>query len=270
LSTMIATSPLKGRTSLVTDADKTIGRAIATALAKAGADVIAQGDTLATAQNIAAALPTSDGQHHAAIECNLADGNSIDRAMNGFVPRSGSVATVDILVHTSCPQHLSPVESFPDDAFANILSVGLVSYFRLVKALLPGMRQRGYGRLLAMSSVQGLVASVDKSAYVAAKHGLVGFTKAIALETAGSGVTANAFCPGWTGTEGTRAQAAEIGARRGIGTDEALATMLKEKQPSNQFVSVDALGQLVVFLCLPAADQITGIALPVDGGWTAQ
>jgi 3-hydroxybutyrate dehydrogenase len=90
------------------------------------------------------------------------------------------------------------------------------------------------------------------------------------LETAGSGVTANAFCPGWTGTEGTRAQAAQIGARQGIGADAALAAMLKEKQPSNQFVSVDALGQLVVFLCLPAADQITGAALPVDGGWTAQ
>ena len=111
---------------------------------------------------------------------------------------------------------------------------------------------------------------MDKSAYVAAKHGLVGFTKALALETAGSGITANAFCPGWTGTEGTRAQAATIGARLGISTDEALQQMLVEKQPSKQFIKVEALGALVAFLCSPAGDPITGVALPVDGGWIAQ
>jgi 3-hydroxybutyrate dehydrogenase len=252
---------LSGRTALVTDGDKTIGFAIASALAEAGARLIVQAGSQEAAK---AACDRLVGGPHQGVTCDLGGAGSISATLQGLA------APIDILVHTSCPQHLSPVEHFPDEAFQRILDIGLTSYFRLVKGLLPGMRQRGFGRLIAMSSVQGLVASIDKSAYVAAKHGLVGFTKAVALETAGSGVTANAFCPGWTGTEGTRAQAATLAAQRGVTPDEALAAMLKEKHPSNQFVKAEALGALVVFLCSPAADQITGAALPVDGGWTAQ
>ena len=254
---------LKGRTALVTDADKTIGKAIAEALAASGADIVVHGGDAASAATAARAIAERHGVSGQGIGADLADAAAI-------ASLAAAAGPVDILVHTSCPQHLSPVETFPDEAFVAILNVGLTSYFRLAKAVLPGMRARGWGRLLAMSSVQGLVASVDKSAYVAAKHGLVGFTKALALETAGSGITANAFCPGWTGTEGTRAQAATIGARLGISTDEALQQMLVEKQPSKQFIKVEALGALVAFLCSPAGDPITGAALPVDGGWIAQ
>ncbi|QCI66415.1 SDR family oxidoreductase [Phreatobacter stygius] len=255
---------LKGRTALITDADKTIGRAIAEALAASGANVLIQGTDPASAKAAAAEISTRHRVFGQGLGANLADAGSIASAV------AAAERPVDILVHTSCPQHLAPVEEFPDAAFEHILNVGLTSYFRLAKAVLPGMRARGWGRLLVMSSVQGLVASVDKSAYVAAKHGLVGFSKALALETAGSGVTANAFCPGWTGTEGTRAQAATIGAKLGISADQALQQMLVEKQPSKQFIKVEALGALVVFLCSPAGDPITGVALPVDGGWVAQ
>ena len=254
---------LKGRIALVTDADKTIGKAIAEALAASGADIVVHGGDAASAATAAGAIAERHGVSGQGIGADLADAGAI-------ASLTAAAGPVDILVHTSCPQHLSPVETFPDEAFVAILNVGLTSYFRLAKAVLPGMRSRGWGRLLAMSSVQGLVASVDKSAYVAAKHGLIGFTKALALETAGSGITANAFCPGWTGTEGTRAQAATIGARLGISTDEALQQMLVEKQPSKQFIKVEALGALVAFLCSPAGDPITGAALPVDGGWIAQ
>jgi 3-hydroxybutyrate dehydrogenase len=139
-----------------------------------------------------------------------------------------------------------------------------------MRAALPEMRRRGWGRIVNTASVHGLVASVNKAAYVAAKHGLVGLTKVVALETAGSGITCNAICPGWTRTELVEPQIAARARDLGVSLEEGARALLAEKQPSRQFVSVDQLGALVAFLCSDAAAQITGASLPVDGGWTAQ
>jgi len=237
---------LAGKTALITDGTGQIGGAIGDALAAAGARVLRHG--------------TGDG---ADLTADLADRGGIAAMMAAAGP-------VDILVNVACPQHIAPVTEFPPEQWDHILAVGLTAAFHTTRAALPGMLARGWGRIVNMSSVQGLVASTDKSAYVAAKHGVIGFTKAVALETAGKGVTVNAFCPGWTGTDGTKAQAAIRAARTGVTPERALADMLAEKQPSGEWVSIAALGGLVVFLCGPHAAQITGAALPVDGGWVAQ
>jgi 3-hydroxybutyrate dehydrogenase len=235
---------LSGRTALITDGAGQIGDAIGDALSAAGARVLRHG-------------PGAD------LAADLADRGQIAAMMQAAGP-------IDILVNVACPQHIAPVTDFPPEQWDHILAVGLTAAFHTTRLALPGMLERGWGRIVNMSSVQGLVASTDKSAYVAAKHGLIGFTKAVALETAGKGVTANAFCPGWTGTDGTKAQAAIRAKRTGATPEQALQDMLTEKQPSGQWVSIKALGGLVVFLCSEQAAQITGAALPVDGGWVAQ
>ena len=188
---------LKGRAALITDGAGQIGAAIAEALAEAGAKVI---------------------RHGADLAADLSDRGQIEAMMRAAGP-------VDILVNVACPQHIAPVVEFPPDQWDHILAVGLTAAFHTTRLALPGMLDRGWGRIVNMSSVQGLVASTDKSAYVAAKHGLIGFTKAVALETAGRGVTANAFCPGWTGTDGTKAQAAIRAKRVGVSPEQALQDM---------------------------------------------
>lgn len=236
------------KTALLTEGYTAIGVAIAAALAAQGYRVLRQAST-----------PDAPD----ALVCDLADEAQIAAMM-------GKAGPIDALVHTACPQHIASVEEFPADKWRNILDVGLTAAFLMTRAVMPGMRARGWGRIVLMSSVQGLVASVDKSAYVAAKHGLVGFAKAVALETAGSGITCNAFCPGWTGTESTKAQAKILADKLGLTPEQGLRKLLEDKQPSNAWVKVEALGELVAFLCSPSADQITGLALPVDGGWVAR
>lgn len=236
------------KTALLTEGYTAIGVAIAASLEAKGYRVARQAATQAAPD---------------ALVCDLADETRIAAMLDKAGP-------VDVLVHTACPQHIAPVEEFPSAKWRNILDVGLTAAFLMTRAVLPGMRARGWGRIVLMSSVQGLVASVDKSAYVAAKHGLVGFAKAVALETASSGITCNAFCPGWTGTESTKAQAKILADKLDLTPEEGLRKLLEDKQPSNAWVKVEALGELVAFLCSPAADQITGLALPVDGGWVAR
>jgi 3-hydroxybutyrate dehydrogenase len=177
---------------------------------------------------------------------------------------------VDILVNSAGIQHTAPVEEFPPDRWAAVIAINLSSSFHTIHHAVPMMRRRGWGRIINISSVHGLVASVNKAAYVAAKHGLVGLTKVVALETAGSGITCNAICPGWTRTELIEPQIAARAEALGVDIEAGGRSMLAEKQPSQQFVSIEQLGQLALFLCSPAADQITGTAIPIDGGWTAQ
>jgi 3-hydroxybutyrate dehydrogenase len=177
---------------------------------------------------------------------------------------------VDILINNAGIQHVSRIEDFPDDQWDDIMAINLSSSFHTIKAVLPQMRERDWGRIINTSSVQGIVASIHKAAYVSAKHGLVGLTKMVALETAESGITCNAICPGSTDTALSRWQTEKFARESGTTVEEASKNRLGEKQPSMTQVGVEQLGALAVFLCGDAASQMTGTALPMDGGWTAQ
>jgi 3-hydroxybutyrate dehydrogenase len=177
---------------------------------------------------------------------------------------------VDILINNAGIQHVSPIESFPVDRWDAIIAINLSSAFHTIRAALPGMKSAGWGRLINIASTHGLVASANKSAYVAAKHGIMGLTKTAALELAGTGVTCNAICPGWVLTPLVKKQIEARAEREKIPIQQAEHELLIEKQPSGKFTTVEQLGALAVFLCSPGADNITGVPLPADGGWTAQ
>jgi 3-hydroxybutyrate dehydrogenase len=177
---------------------------------------------------------------------------------------------VDILVNNAGIQHTAPVDQFPDERWDAVIAINLSSNFHAVKAALPHMKRRNWGRIVNIASAHGLVASVHKAAYVAAKHGVLGLTKTVALETAATGITCNAICPGWVLTPLVQKQIEDRAAREGIPAERARAELLAEKQPSGQFATPEQIGALAVFLCSEAAAQIRGAALPVDGGWVAQ
>jgi 3-hydroxybutyrate dehydrogenase len=177
---------------------------------------------------------------------------------------------IDILVNNAGIQHVAPVEDFPPERWDAIIAINLTSAFHTTRLALPGMKQRNWGRILNIASVHGLVASAQKSAYVAAKHGIVGFTKTVALENATSGITVNAICPGWVLTPLVQKQVDARAAQAGMSNEEAKRQLLAEKQPSLQFTTPEQLAELAVFLCSPAADNIRGVAWNVDGGWVAQ
>jgi 3-hydroxybutyrate dehydrogenase len=180
------------------------------------------------------------------------------------------LGSLDVLVNNAGIQHTASIEEFPAAKWHAILAINLSSAFFAVQSALPAMRARGWGRVINVASVHGLVASPMKAAYVAAKHGLVGFTKVLALETAGSGVTANAICPGWVLTPLVEKQIEALAKEKGISLEDATVALVAAKQPSKQFVSTSELGDLAVFLCSESARSMTGVTLPVDGGWTAQ
>jgi 3-hydroxybutyrate dehydrogenase len=177
---------------------------------------------------------------------------------------------VDVLVNNAGIQHVANVEDFPLEKWDAIIASNLSSAFHTTRLAIPAMRSKNWGRVINIASAHGLVASAQKSAYVAAKHGIVGFTKSIALETATTGITVNAICPGWVLTPLVQKQIDARAAREGIPVDQAKRDRLAEKQPSLQFTTPEQLGELAVFLCSPAGDNIKGIAWAVDGGWTAQ
>ena len=185
-------------------------------------------------------------------------------------PRDGALQAPDILVNNAGIQHTCPIESFPLERWNAIIAVNLSATFLTMKAAVPAMRERGWGRIVNVASVHGLVASVNKGAYLAAKHSLVGLSKGVALETATQGITVNCICPGWTDTAiiqpQIEARAAQCGGDRSAGIRE----LLREKQPNLTLLPPERIGDITVFLCSDAAAGITGVALPVDGGWTAQ
>jgi 3-hydroxybutyrate dehydrogenase len=178
--------------------------------------------------------------------------------------------SVDILVNCAGIQHVAPIEEFPVAQWDAIIAVNLSSAFHTIRAALPGMRRRNWGRIVNIASVHGLVASIDKSAYVAAKHGLVGLTKVVALETAGSPITCNAICPGWVHTPLVQKQVDSRAKELGVGISQAERLLLQEKQPSLQFVGIDEVAALVLFVASDAAREVRGAAWTIDGGWTAQ
>ncbi|MBH9576720.1 3-hydroxybutyrate dehydrogenase [Inhella proteolytica] len=259
---------LNGRTALVTGSTQGIGLAIAEALACAGAQVVLHGiEAAEQGQAVAARLQEQTGARCAYVQADLAD----ETAAAGLVAAAAAaLAPIDILVNNAGIQHTCPIAEFPAARWNAILAINLSSAFHTMKAALPGMRARGWGRIVNIASVHGLVASVNKSAYLAAKHGLVGLSKGVALETAAEGITVNCICPGWTDTAliqpQIEARAAAFGGDRQAGIRE----LLREKQPNLTLLPPSHIGEVAVFLCGPAAAGITGVALPVDGGWTAQ
>ncbi|HEY3145072.1 MAG TPA: 3-hydroxybutyrate dehydrogenase [Dongiaceae bacterium] len=192
-------------------------------------------------------------------------------AVRGLIASAISrLGRVDILVNNAGIQFTAPVEGFPTEKWDAILAINLSAAFHGIAAAVPQMKKQGWGRIVNIASAHGLVGSTHKAAYVAAKHGIVGLTKVVGLETAGSGITANAICPGWVLTPLVERQIADIAIQKKISRDEASAALLGEKQPSRTFVTPEQLGGTIAFLCSPAADQITGTAIAVDGAWTAQ
>jgi 3-hydroxybutyrate dehydrogenase len=177
---------------------------------------------------------------------------------------------VDILVNNAGIQYVANVEDFPVEKWDAIIAINLSSAFHTSRLALPYMKQKNWGRIINLASAHGLVASAQKSAYVAAKHGLVGLTKSTALETAQTGVTANAICPGWVLTPLVQKQVDDRATREGISNEQAKKNLLLEKQPSGEFVTPEELGALAVFFCSPAANQVRGVAWNMDGGWVAQ
>jgi len=177
---------------------------------------------------------------------------------------------VDILVNNAGIQHVAPLETFPPERWDAVIAVNLSAAFHTMRCALPGMKARGWGRMINIASVHGLVASVNKAAYVAAKHGLVGLTKAVALETATSGVTVNAICPGWVLTPLVQRQVDDRAQLDNLSNEEATQRLLAEKQPSLLFTTPQQIGELAVFLCSSAGNNIRGASFQVDGGWTAQ
>jgi 3-hydroxybutyrate dehydrogenase len=255
---------IQGKTALVTGSTSGIGLGIAEALARAGAHLMLNGfGDVQGALDRVRALGVK-ASHHGADMSRPAE---IEDMMRAAEREFGSV---DILVNNAGIQHVATVEDFPVEKWDAILAINLSSAFHTMRLALPAMRQKNWGRIVNIASTHGLVASAQKSAYVAAKHGLVGLTKAAALETATTGVTVNAICPGWVLTPLVQKQIDDRARAQGIPVEQAAAALLGDKQPSLQFTTPDQLGALAVFLCSDAAINVRGAAWNMDGGWVAQ
>lgn len=259
---------LKGKVAIVTGSTSGIGLGIAEALAAEGAHLVLNGFGKPEEVEAAKAAVTKAGAQK--VGYNAADMSKPAEIAAMIQSVEKEFGSVDVIVNNAGIQYTSLIEDFPDDKWDSIIAINLSAVFHCSKAALPGMKARKWGRIINIASAHGLVASATKSAYVAAKHGVVGLTKVTGLECAGSGVTANAICPGWVLTPLVQKQIDAIAAKDGISNEEASVKLLSEKQPSKAFVTPNQLGQLAVFLCSDAAAQMTGTTLSMDGGWTAQ
>ena len=259
---------LKNKVAIVTGSTSGIGLGIAKVLAKQGANIVLNG--FGKPDEVEAIRAGIERDHDVRVLYDGAD-MSKGEAVRGLVAATvEKLGRVDVLVNNAGIQFTAPVEEFPADKWDAILAINLSAAFHGIAAAVPQMRKQRWGRIINIASAHGLVGSKHKAAYVAAKHGIVGLTKVVGLETAGNGITANAVCPGWVLTPLVEKQIADIAAQKKISLDEAKASLLGEKQPSQAFVTPEQLGGTVAFLCSPAADQITGTAIAVDGAWTAQ
>jgi len=265
---MKTTRTLEARSAIVTGSTSGIGLGIARALAAEGANVLLNG--FGDAREIEALRVRLAGEHGVNVVFDGADIAKPADVRRLVAEATHAFGAVDLLVNNAGIQHTAPTEEFPDERWDAIVATNLSSNFHAIKAVLPQMRERNWGRIINIASVHGLVASQNKIAYVAAKHGVVGLTKVVALETATTGITCNAICPGWVLTPLVQKQIDEIAAREHISGESATARLLGEKQPSLAFATTEQIGALVVFLCSEAAAQIRGAALPIDGGWISQ
>jgi 3-hydroxybutyrate dehydrogenase len=254
---------LTGKTALVTGSTSGIGLGIAQRLAQAGAAVLLNGFG-----DVAGALALV-GKHGGMVSHHPADMAKPEQIAEMVAYAQETFGGIDILVNNAGIQHVAAVEDFPLERWDAIIAINLSAVFHASRLVLPGMRQRGWGRIINIASVHGLVGSVNKAAYVAAKHGVLGLTKVLGLETATTQITCNAICPGWVLTPLVQQQIDARAARDGD-VDRARQELLAEKQPSLDFVTPNQLGELALFLCSKAASQVRGAAWNIDGGWLAQ
>jgi 3-hydroxybutyrate dehydrogenase len=264
---MMGRRPLEGTAAIVTGSTSGIGLGIARALAEGGAAVMLNG--------------FGDKTEIETLRASLAENNDVDIAYNGAdMSKPEAIRAmaaearerfghVDMIVNNAGIQHVSPIETFPPQKWDQIIAIDLSSAFHLVQATFAAMKERRFGRIINVSSAHGLIASPFKSAYVAAKHGIVGFTKVIALEGAEFGITSNAICPGYVWTPLVEKQIDDQAKSHGIPRDQVIRDVLLVNQPNKRFATVQEIGALTVFLAGESGASITGTALPVDGGWTA-
>ena len=255
---------LQGKTALVTGSTSGIGLGLAHALAQQGANIVLNG--FGDAEGSKAAIAA----HGVKVGYHGADMSKPEQIADMMAYAAKDFGRVDILVNNAGIQHVARIENFPVEKWDAILAINLSSAFHASRLALPAMQAANWGRIINVASAHGLVASAEKSAYVAAKHGLVGLTKVTALENATSGVTCNAICPGWVLTPLVQKQIDDKAASKGISAQQATEDLLREKEPSLQFTTPEELGALAVFFCSPAGNNVRGVAWNMDGGWVAQ
>lgn len=259
---------LKGLNAIVTGSTSGIGLGIANVLASKGANLVITGFGDADAiEKERAGLSEKYGVEVVYSNADMSKPDDVRAMVELCVEKLGSV---DILVNNAGIQHTASVEEFPEEKWHQVIAINLSGIFFAIQAALPHMKAKGFGRIINIGSVHGLIASKHKAAYVAAKHGVVGLSKVVALENAGTGITSNTICPGWVHTPLVQKQIEAMAAEQGISVEAATEKLLIEKQPSKQFATPEQMGELAAFLSSEAAAQITGTAIPVDGGWTAQ
>lgn len=258
---------LRGRTALVTGSTSGIGLGIADAFAREGADIMLNGFGDG---GLIARVKDQVQEHGVRVGYSSADMSKPEQIAALVDDTAKQLGSLDILVNNAGIQHVAPIEEFPPEKWDAVIAINLSSSFHAIRHALPLMRRKGWGRIINIASAHGLVASAQKAAYVAAKHGLVGLTKVVALETATTPITCNAICPGWVLTPLVQQQIDARVAGRNVSAAQAKAGLLGEKQPSMEFVTPEQLGAVAVFLCSEAASQVRGASYAVDGGWTAQ
>ncbi|TVR09251.1 MAG: 3-hydroxybutyrate dehydrogenase [Salinarimonadaceae bacterium] len=258
---------LKQKNALVTGSTSGIGLAIARALAAEGVNVMLNGlgDAEANAA-LAEEVARDHGVKALHSPADMSKPEEIETMMRQAIDRLGSV---DILVNNAGIQHVAPIEDFPIEKWNQIIAINLTSAFHTIRLAVPGMKARGWGRIINTASAHSLVASPYKAAYVSAKHGIAGLTKTVALETAQAGITVNCISPGYVWTPLVEQQIPDTMKARGLTKEQVIEDVLLKAQPTKQFVTVEQVGAIAVFLCSDAASQMTGANLTVDGGWTA-
>jgi 3-hydroxybutyrate dehydrogenase len=259
---------LKGKTALVTGSTSGIGLAIARSMAAEGANLVINGFGDADEiERIRAALEQASSGRAVYSAADLTKADAIEKMM---AEAKAAFSGIDILVNNAGMQHVAPVDHFPPEKWDLIIALNLTAAFHTTRLALPGMKEKGWGRIVNTASAHSLVASPNKSAYVAAKHGIAGFTKTVALETAQAGVTVNCISPGYVWTQLVENQIPDTMAARGLTREQVMNDVLLAAQPTKKFVTVDQVAALALFLCRDEAASITGANLTMDGGWTAQ
>jgi len=259
---------LTGKTALVTGSTSGIGQGIAEALAAQGANIVLNG--FGRADEVEALRARIAREHGVAARYDGADMSNPDEIEAMMRKAIAAFGAVDVLVNNAGIQHVAPIEEFPADKWHEIIAINLVASFHTIRHALPRMKERNWGRIINVASAHALVASPYKSAYVAAKHGVAGLTKTVALEVAGLGITVNAICPGYVLTPLVQKQIPDTARTRGITEEQVVKDVLLAAQPTKQFVTVEQVASLATYLAGDSTASITGALLPVDGGWTAQ